>query len=140
MVEKIDPTKNVLDLVGERDKKWELARESDLRYNEAMRAADAKFNEAALAAAVKGFEDTFRIKSDFDNQRTETLRIQVVENAKLVSTQLAETNAAMSNRVVELERDRNLNSGKTAGSKDVMAYVMAIITAGIAIAIALYKH
>lgn len=136
----IDPTKNVLDLVEAKGRAAAELREADLRYHEGMRAADARFNEAMLAAAVRRIDDLLAQKSEFDGRQTEVLRLQVIENSKQSSAQLVDALALIIPRVSELERKSYESAGKGMGSRDVMAYVISVVMAAIAVAVAVFKH
>jgi len=139
-MDKIDSTKNVLDLVAAQAVLVMSLRDSDLRLHEANRIAYNRYHDAIRLMAVERINDLLKQKTEFDNEQRNIQRLQVNELAKILSQQISENNAAIDKRLSEGERFRYEVSGKGQGANAVIGYVLAVISAGIAIAIAVLKH
>lgn len=117
MVDVIDPTENVLNLV-----------EAEGRHRDALREADGKFNAAQLAALERRLDDLSAMRERASEQRAEIVRQHVVDNAKLLANQIEKITATHSARLDTLEQWRYESSGRGSGTGAAVVWAMGAVT------------
>ena len=130
---KIDPTKNVLDLVAAQEK-----------LRDALRAADLKFESEMRAAETRRIDQLAQQKLLFDVEMANVLRANQDAASTLLATQLKEVKTDLSDRTAKLEQFRYETSGKTSGKSDLWGWVFGgvslLIAAGTFFLLVLRGH
>lgn len=118
----VDPTKNVLDLVQAAIQRQDDLRESEAKFQNAMREAETR-RIAELSAQ----------KTTFDLELAKVLRANQDAASTLLATQLKEVKNDLSDRTAKLEQFRWESGGKTTARGDVWGYIVGAV--GIAVGI-----
>lgn len=121
----IDPTRNVLDLVGAAIKRQDDLREAETKFQSAIRDMEARFQSAMRDAETRRVNELAVQKQLFDLELARVLRANVDSAALLLSTQLKEVKTDLSDRTAKLEQFRWETGGKSAGTGEVIAYLIA---------------
>ncbi len=106
----IDPTRNVLDLVGAA-----IQRQDDLRAAETRRITDLADSRRHYETVIEGMRNS---------------------SLALLATQVKETKDDLSERITKIEVVNAQNSGRGLGINAAAGWVIAIVMAGIAY----FKH
>jgi hypothetical protein len=121
----IDPTRNVLDLVQAAIKRQDDLREGESRFQSTVRDMESRFQSAMREAETKRVNELAVQKQLFDLELARVLRANVDSAALLLSTQLKEVKTDLSDRTAKLEQFRWETGGKSAGTGEVIAYLIA---------------
>src|ERR1700691_2622827 len=103
-VDRIDPTKNVLDLV-----------KAESSHRDALREADNKFRDAMRGAESDRLDQLAAQKLMFDLEMAKVLRANLDAASTLLATQLKEVKMDLSDRTAKLEQFRYETSGQSQG-------------------------
>lgn len=126
MARKIDPTKNVLDLVR-----------AEARYRDQLRRSDRKYEASMRAAETRRVNDLAELRVQYETI-IETMRNKALDTtSSLLASQLKETKNDLSDRMAKQEQFRWESGGKGVGITAVFGYLIALagIAGGIAVAV-----
>lgn len=127
MVDKIDPTKNVLDLVGAQEKFRDALREADEKF---LRAELRRIEE--LDSAETRRLDQLRAQDARYGSIMETMRNEKIDStAKLLASQQQEMKGDIQGELRSLNQFRWESGGKTSGS-NLIAYIIVQVVLTIA--------
>jgi hypothetical protein len=147
---KLDPTKNVMDLVKASERRLDDLREAEARriteqmelracHSKELREAEAKRIDAIRAVDVAAVKTA----SDKADRQAEVLAGQVASSAEALRLLVASTNEDTSKRITAIEKAQYEQTGGTVGAKNLWAYVFAIgsflIVAGFMLYTTLHK-
>lgn len=121
----IDPTKNVLDLVTAAIRRQDDLRDAETKFQSVVRDMEARFQSAMRDAETRRVNELAVQKQLFDLELARVLRANVDSAALLLSTQLKEVKTDLSDRTAKLEQFRWETGGKSAGTGEVIAYLIA---------------
>jgi hypothetical protein len=122
----IDPTENVKALNAAEAKRQDDLRNMEAKFQNAMREKEAEIAKVARDSETRRVNELASQKQLFDLELARVLRSNVDSAALLLSTQLKEVKTDLSDRTAKLEQFRWETGGKSAGTGEVIAYLVAV--------------